>query len=991
MSSKKLPLHIRKSITSNTTGRRARFILAFVVIALTAGAVVASASTGTLAKLLFPSSWSIGVNAPLSIVPAQQADKLTAAAQAAATADAQMVSGRRGHTATSFGNGKVLVAGGDSSGSAEIFDVATGTFYATGGMSAPRTDAAAVSLGNGRVLIVGGTSYGSVVSSTEVYDAAAGTFSAGPAMGSARSGASATVLPNGNILIAGGDAGGSAEIYDPTSNAFSAAGSMDVARSAHSAAVMNDGRVLIVGGRDAGGDALSSAEIFNPASGSFSAASSMSEGRVGATMRVLFDGKIQIIGGNDHRAIEIYDPAAGNFGGHAHVPPTNDDHADLINQIMGTSSRAALFNNGETITEIPSAGQAVVIGGGANGAATNAASVYNSSSASVSTDALDYAPGTTVHVSGRGFQAGETVTIMLHEDPHVATENPHTFTATADANGSFEFSEYAPEEADLGVSYILGASGSMGSRAQTVFHDGTVKMIINPLTPTPGTPTITTTMHVTAFNDPLPGDAANACTSIYAGSVLADQVIDNNHDNGVGLGNNTYVLLEAVTPGSDGSAFRSWQNTTGAVFGPALSVPHAANFACVENVKSGNQTWVVNFGGPTKLAFINAPVNAVVNTCQFLTLQTQLPNGTPSNPTNNQPIHLTSSSGTPLWYASTTCSGSPVTDVTILSTGNSVSFGYKDGTVGTPTVTGTPTGSSLTAATQVETWLASCSNASVTTNPSPVTVTYGDSSATFTATGGGTPAPTVQWQVSSGGGPFTNLSNNSTYSGVTTTTLTVSNPTVSLSGNQYRAVFTNTCGGTQTATSTGATLTVNKANAVVVVTPYTVTYDGLAHTAAITSITGVNGETGATVGTVDVSNTTHTNAATYSSDNWSFTGTANYNNISATTITDTINARNATWTTNANSKTYGDSDPVGLTTGSGDFLVADAVTATYSRAAGETVAGGPYHITATLSPAGVLSNYNITNAGNSFTINARNATWTTNANSKTYGDSDPVG
>ena len=50
------------------------------------------------------------------------------------------------------------------------------------------------------------------------------------------------------------------------------------------------------------------------------------------------------------------------------------------------------------------------------------------------------------------------------------------------------------------------------------------------------------------------------------------------------------------------------------------------------------------------------------------------------------------------------------------------------------------------------------------------------------------------------------------------------------------------------------------------------TYDGLPHTAAVSSITGVNGETGATVGTVDVSNTTHTNAGTYASDTWSFTG-----------------------------------------------------------------------------------------------------------------------
>src|SRR6185436_15690482 len=88
--------------------------------------------------------------------------------------------------------------------------------------------------------------------------------------------------------------------------------------------------------------------------------------------------------------------------------------------------------------------------------------------------------------------------------------------------------------------------------------------------------------------------------------------------------------------------------------------------------------------------------------------------------------------------------------------------------------------------------------------------------------------------------------------------------------------------------------------------------------------------------------------------------------------------------------TYGNPDPIPLTSGSGDFLVADRVTATYSRAAGETVLGGPYHITATLAPAAVLTNYSITNAGADFTINARPATWTTNPNSKTYGDADPV-
>ena len=64
-------------------------------------------------------------------------------------------------------------------------------------------------------------------------------------------------------------------------------------------------------------------------------------------------------------------------------------------------------------------------------------------------------------------------------------------------------------------------------------------------------------------------------------------------------------------------------------------------------------------------------------------------------------------------------------------------------------------------------------------------------------------------------------------------------------------------------------------------------------------------------------------------------------------------------------------DPNPLTTGSGSgFLAADAplITATYSRVAGENASPPTYHITATLSPAGVLSNYSVTNTGAEFTI-----------------------
>src|SRR5204862_1477614 len=65
----------------------------------------------------------------------------------------------------------------------------------------------------------------------------------------------------------------------------------------------------------------------------------------------------------------------------------------------------------------------------------------------------------------------------------------------------------------------------------------------------------------------------------------------------------------------------------------------------------------------------------------------------------------------------------------------------------------------------------------------------------------------------------------------------------------------------------------------------------------------------------------------------------------------------------------------------------------YSRTAGETVAGSPYTISATLAPAGVLGNYTITSNTAAFMINKAPASVTAVANSKTYSNNpatDPV-
>ena len=88
-----------------------------------------------------------------------------------------------------------------------IYNPASGTFSATGSMTTPRFDGdTATLLPNGKVLVAGGYASGNPPSlaSAELYDPATGTFSATGSMTAARYGHTATLLPNGQVLVAGG-------------------------------------------------------------------------------------------------------------------------------------------------------------------------------------------------------------------------------------------------------------------------------------------------------------------------------------------------------------------------------------------------------------------------------------------------------------------------------------------------------------------------------------------------------------------------------------------------------------------------------------------------------------------------------------------------------------------------------------------------------------------------------------------------------------------
>jgi predicted extracellular nuclease len=150
-----------------------------------------------------------------------------------------------------------------------------------------------------------------------------------------------------------------------------------------------------------------------------------------------------------------------------------------------------------------------------------------------------------------------------------------------------------------------------------------------------------------------------------------------------------------------------------------------------------------------------------------------------------------------------------------------------------------------------------------------------------------------------------------TYTAAALTPCTVAVTGASLSLTPAANYANNTNAGTATASYTytgdlnhegssdSKNFEINRANATISVTPYSVTYDGNPHTAT-GSARGVNGES---LSGLDLTGTTHTDAGTYN-DPWTFTDvTGSYNNTSGT-VNDSISQANALITVNGYSGVY---------------------------------------------------------------------------------------
>jgi hypothetical protein len=248
-----------------------------------------------------------------------------------------MTVGRDASTATLLLDGRVLIAGGDSSDgyrSAELYDPKTGTFSKTGSMTVGRNYATATLLLDGRVLILGGWEYpnknGQVESaSAELYDPKTGTFSPTGSMAAAHFSPDATRLVDGRVLITGGDSANSAELYDPTTGTFSPAGNGTDALGS-TATLLLDGRVLILRGDFPG-------FLYDPATGTFSKTGSMDTVNQDYVATRISDGRVLVVGaalrgGITYPATELYDPATGTFS------PTGS----MINECMCSISQSTV-------------------------------------------------------------------------------------------------------------------------------------------------------------------------------------------------------------------------------------------------------------------------------------------------------------------------------------------------------------------------------------------------------------------------------------------------------------------------------------------------------------------------------------------------------------------------------------------------------------------------------------------------------------------------
>jgi hypothetical protein len=793
----------------------------------------------------------------------------------------------------------------------------------------------ATRLSDGRVLIAGGENSAGALNDSEFYDPSAATFAAGANMGAARVDHSANLLADGRVLIAGGRSGAVAlattEIFDPATGTFTSGPSMSVARAGHSATLFADGRVFVAGGESGGG-----AEIINVADGTSTAAGSMSAARSFHSAALLQDGRVLVVGGrnaggNELNSGEIFDTQAAAFS-------TID--SDLRVARAGAHLRV-LFD-----------GKVQIIGGSNDGSMEVYDPVFEGFGgyAHVLPES-DPCVGLASHILASQtraalFRAGHS-DALFDRSGHTITELNGEALVLGGVNGG---------GAVLNSSAVVASSGAAITTDKMDYAPGEIATISG------RGYAAGEVVRVKIHEDPhTPQERGFDVTADAEGNFSGEYLVMD------------YDLDMKFIVGARGLSSGRTAQTTFTDANPqsiTIAAPISVSVLQGATANYGNQTLMV--GGNTNPCTVTFSVTPA------------LPAGaTPVWGTN--PVVTTGANVVTTFSVSTMVTTAPGTYVFQVQGTNSGA-----GCQGP----GPGLSNSLTL-------IVNAATIDTTTTVSNAIATYGDTSVTLNAT----VTPASGPAINSGSVTFT-VKQGPTTIGIATTDATVVAGAASVNyllpagtdAGAYTIEASYTPGAGFNASNGSGSLTINKRDIEVTADAgqfktygdadpaaftYTITSGSLvapdAFTGALSRVAGEDaGFYAITIGTLAIDDGN---------------GGNNYN-LSFVSNDFEIEKRAATWTTDPASKTYGDPDPSPLTTGSGsNFLVADNVMATYTRAAGENASPPTYHITATLSatPLSALDNYIITNDGAEFTIDKRPIQVTATAGQfKTYGDPDPV-
>lgn len=229
--------------------------------------------------------------------------------------------------ATRLPDGRVLVAGGtagtyenagtctgaancgslgDTLGTAEIFDPASGTFSPAGSLATARTLFTLEVLDDGRVLAIAGMNDARQgFSSTEIFDPTTAAWSLGPSLASeARIFHASARLPSGRILVGGGKLPdtyflASVDIVDVDAGEARSVSDLGIAQTLPRFVELDSGGVLAVGGfrcpRPC--EPIAEAQIYREDTGAWQPIGSLLRARAGHAAVRLHDGRVLVCGG----------------------------------------------------------------------------------------------------------------------------------------------------------------------------------------------------------------------------------------------------------------------------------------------------------------------------------------------------------------------------------------------------------------------------------------------------------------------------------------------------------------------------------------------------------------------------------------------------------------------------------------------------------------------------------------------------------------------